>query len=147
METYENEEVEIPKKTEKVNLEPFYSIVPSSLEIIQFNDVFMEMKLFFQIIFLQDSFQVWIGSIPPRIGSLCVAFPSSFVKDPFPCTTSLLGSSIDIFSQSLAQRLTKKSGKPFYISCDVPSNSPMLQSFVEKRIFEELKQRKEFQKM
>lgn len=110
-----------------------------TLQMHQFSELFVDRKIFFQIIFLKDSYFVWIGTEPSHFGSLSVSMPNPF--DSLPSVTSLNYESPDSSFNSLALRLTKRTGKPFYISNGLPSALPMLNSFAEKRLLQELQGR------
>lgn len=43
-------------------------------------DVYQEQPLYFQIIVLERQIYAWIGSAPPRLGSLCMATPTPLVR-------------------------------------------------------------------
>mmetsp|Transcript_827 Transcript_827/g.1450 ORF Transcript_827/g.1450 Transcript_827/m.1450 type:complete len:99 (-) Transcript_827:736-1032(-) len=50
------------------------------LRIRSFSERFLENLLYFQIIYLQDSYVLWAGDIPPKMESLYVALPLKFVR-------------------------------------------------------------------
>jgi hypothetical protein len=55
-------------------------IVDSKLKVEVYQDNFMEVLFYFQIIFLKDSFYVWIGTKPSTMQNLYAAVNSNFVN-------------------------------------------------------------------
>ena len=55
-----------------------------------------------------------------------------------PATTAVLGSGQADTDCKLAQRLSKKTGKQIFVSCDLPTDPPAVLLAVEKRILKEL---------
>jgi len=131
------ESLSITNKNENTPIE--IKMEEPTIQIHQFTDTFLDTKIFFQVIFLKDSFFIWMGSGPPQLGHLSLSMKSKF--DTIPSISSLLGDSVDKSSHAFAQRLAKKTGKPVFVSCSLPPNSPMIQSYAEKRLLQELKDR------
>jgi len=79
---------------------------------------------------------LWIGSTD-IFYNLAVAISTPFNKST--SSTTLMGASLDNFAQSLAAKLTQKTGKQFFVSFNLNSKDEMLQIQIHKRILEELK--------
>lgn len=66
-------------------------IVPSQIEIHSFSDMVMDVPIYFQIVFLKESYCIWIGNAPPRLDNLAFAMPTPFVR-------SMIGTQIQTHS-------------------------------------------------
>ena len=88
-----------------------------------------------QLILLGEATYVWAGAEDSRLDTLSVAVPSPYSQVP-PGTT-LLGSSADGASQTMAQRLTRKLGRPVFVSLNVRED-PDLHFFVQQRVLRAL---------
>eukprot|EP00741_Cyanophora_paradoxa_P004070 tig00000767_g3952.t1 len=110
----------------------------SRLRIDAFEERIGETSLHFQIAHLTDSFFVWVGTSPPKLQNLDVSFPIKF--DSIPAATTLLAANgHDDTGKSLAQRLAKRFDKPFFVSCNLPSDEPMLGGLVERALVTRLR--------
>jgi len=76
---------------------------------------------------------------PPKLGQLVLAMQSPF--DSIPSSTSLVGDSLDSWSQMFSMQLAKKLKKPCYVSCSLPINSPQFQAFAQRRLLQELQEK------
>jgi len=102
----------------------------------EFQFLFMDTPLYFQILCLKDSFFVWVGTKSYSLENLSVSVATTYSS--VPSYTKLLGDHLDGFSSGLAQRLAKRTGKIFFISCGVP-DVPTIQAYAEKKLLEFLK--------
>jgi len=111
--------------------------VLSSIKISQFSEFFSELNLFFEIIFLKDSYFIWIGVNPPELENIAFAINTPF--DTISSSTYLLGANLDGASKKIAVYLGKKTGKPVYVSFNVKEgDSKAISSFAVKRLLQEL---------
>ncbi|XP_019398227.1 PREDICTED: proteasome assembly chaperone 4 [Crocodylus porosus] len=94
-----------------------------------------EQLVHFQAMRLRDSLFLWVGSAP-LLGSLAVAMCSP--RDSIPVSTSLLGDPSDTTSNSLAQRLARKTKKQIFVSYNLQNTDNSFTVLIEKRIKEEM---------
>jgi hypothetical protein len=73
------------------------------MKVHQQKEIYIDTEVFFQIVELQSSFQVWAGSGVACFGSMVLALPPTRVNDNQPLSTALLGSSDTV--TSVAKRL------------------------------------------
>ncbi|XP_006138880.2 proteasome assembly chaperone 4 [Pelodiscus sinensis] len=90
----------------------------------------------FHVMRLRDSLFLWVGA-EPALRSLAVAMCSP--HDSIPVSTSLLGDASDTTSNSLAQRLAKKTKKQVFVSYNLPNTDSSFMLHIENRIKEEMK--------
>ena len=69
-----NEMEKLNNKAEDVD------IIESDFKIFQFSQKHLEMNVFFQIIMMQNSLYIWIGTIQGNISQLGVSMLTKFVK-------------------------------------------------------------------
>ncbi|XP_033113054.1 proteasome assembly chaperone 4-like isoform X1 [Anneissia japonica] len=113
------------------------STTPATCQLTEhrFSASLFEQLVHFYILQLNDSFLVWIGTVPQELTNLSVAMNSKFNKNVN--FTTLLGDTADLTANTIAQRLAKKTGKQAFVSCNLPSISQLL-PLVESRLMTEL---------
>jgi proteasome assembly chaperone 4 len=117
--------------------ENLIEIIPSSIKIHDFEEFLMDIKIFFKIIILKDTYFIWIGNSTPLLGNIAVAMSNHNI-DNIPLSTYILGNSTNQYGKLIAQHLAKKTGKQFFISFNIISNEEFF-FVIEKRLFQELK--------
>ena len=97
--------------------------------VTTFSETFAETEtICFQIIDLGEATYLWIGSEEARMDHLALGVPMT--KGSMPASgTTLLGSSSDAASQTMAQRLAKKLGRPVFVSLNL-KDEPNLRHYV-----------------
>eukprot|EP01027_Heterolobosea_sp_BB2_P005436 GEZU01008318.1.p1 GENE.GEZU01008318.1~~GEZU01008318.1.p1 ORF type:complete len:161 (-),score=48.34 GEZU01008318.1:94-576(-) len=101
-------------------------------------DAGMAKVVYLQIFEFEGCVWIWLGTAPPKLEHLTLAMMTPY--DKIPSATCLLGqTSLDGFEQQLARRLALKTKKAFYVSFNLPRNSPDLQSQVERVLVAKLK--------
>eukprot|EP01087_Luapelamoeba_hula_P020337 TRINITY_DN692_c0_g1_i1.p1 TRINITY_DN692_c0_g1~~TRINITY_DN692_c0_g1_i1.p1 ORF type:complete len:188 (+),score=65.81 TRINITY_DN692_c0_g1_i1:40-564(+) len=107
------------------------------LRVHTFTDEFVDAAVHFQLLIMRDSYFLWMGSGPPLLNTVAFAIATRFESMPSASILTGAGAGGD-FSVSLAQRLCKKTGRPFFVSSNFPQLSPELQIYVERRLVKEL---------
>jgi len=113
-----------------------YKYVEPMTLVHNFEETFMETKLFFHMIFLDGTVFIWIGSELGNFSELIVSLQTKF--DNVASVSTLFGNSVDDFSSTLAQRLAHKFNLIFFVSCNLKENS-IVNAYIEKRVVTELK--------
>ena len=93
-----------------------------------FTKVLDDTKVHFHLLDLGAATYLWIGGADGAMSALAVALPAT--KQPAAGTT-ILGSSSDVGSQSLAQRLSRRLGRPVFVSLNLPDVAH-LRAFAER---------------
>ncbi|XP_043277000.1 proteasome assembly chaperone 4 [Venturia canescens] len=113
---------------------------PSSFKFHDFSTSVCEVRISCRIIKMEDSLYVWVGDFEDsKMNDLTVAMPSKYEK--LPVATKIMGMTEDSTSTSLAKRLTKKCGKPVFVSFNVAVNNLTL-PVIEKAIQDEFNTQK-----
>ncbi|CAM6129780.1 unnamed protein product [Calypogeia fissa] len=107
------------------------------LPLTEFSDEIDEATFHFQILKLTDQLYIWVGCNSARLGHLYASFPSRF--DKMPSLTTLIGGGADSVGASMARRLSLKTGWSIILAANIPSNSPTIEAFAEKRLLQELR--------
>lgn len=108
----------------------------SNFEVHNFATEIAEMPVLFQVLKMDNSLFIWIGSgTDPTFSDLGMALCSSY--DRLPLFTRLMGSNTDMMSLNLASRLSKKLERTVFVSYNLPSDRLVLPA-VEKRLQEEV---------
>ncbi|XP_037749147.1 proteasome assembly chaperone 4 [Chelonia mydas] len=94
-----------------------------------------EQLVHFHAMRLRDSLFLWVGA-EPALRSLAVAMCSP--HDSIPVSTSLLGDASDTISNSLAQRLARKTKKQIFVSYNLQNTDSSFTLHIENRIKEEM---------
>ena len=85
-----------------------------------------------EVLCMRESYYVWVGQPENHsMGSLAAAFGSR-ISGGLPSTTELLGGGED--SASIAQRLTQRTGKAMFVSCNVASSEARFMDMVQRRV-------------
>jgi 6-phosphogluconolactonase len=90
----------------------------------------------FQLIVVGTSTHVWIGTPDASYGNLALSMPATR-EGSMPTGTTLIGSHADPGAQRMAQRLTKRVGKPIFLSLNV-RDEPELRQLVEASVLKRL---------
>ena len=101
-----------------------------------FQDVLHEVRICGQILVMQGSYLIWVGSANASMANLDVAMCSDM--DAIPVTSTLLGSGTDGVGRSISQRLALKLKAQVFVSYNLPTSMPHLQDAVEKKLFEQV---------
>jgi len=119
------------EKTSEVEL------LPCSFKFHDFVVKVSDVNVNCQIIKMEDCLYLWIGDSANRsMDDLSFALKSSFEAQPI--ATKIMGSVADATSTNMAKRLSKKFGKPIYVSFNVTADNITLPG-IERRIQEEFK--------
>eukprot|EP00041_Stephanoeca_diplocostata_P024673 m.631894 g.631894 ORF g.631894 m.631894 type:complete len:129 (+) comp22574_c0_seq4:293-679(+) len=111
----------------------------SGMSVKQFSVKYADtVTIHFHMISFSGGVYVWTGLSSGALLNFAVAIPTRF--DDIPASTELLSSAVDTSSTLMAQRIAKRTGLQVFISCDLPSEPRGLQSAVERRILQELRQ-------
>jgi len=110
---------------------------PPSIGVKSFSQSVMGQELHFKLTLMDQCAHAWVG-LDADLTNFAVAIPTRF--EPIPSTAELLGSALDSSSTGMAQRLAKKSGMQFFVSCNIPmsQDSQKMLAIVEKRILKEI---------
>ena len=112
---------------------PGVKYVEPSIMLHTFHQKIMNTDVYFQVIKLQDIFNLWIGK-SKQFGDFSVAMTMAGK----PATSSVLIGHSDSYTVLIAQRLSKSTGKQVLVSGDLNFDSLDI-PFIEKRIAEEMK--------
>jgi proteasome assembly chaperone 4 len=108
-----------------------------NFEIHSFSSQIAESTVHFQVLKMEKSLFIWIGSgTDPTFSDLGMALGTSYGR--LPLCTRLMGAHTDMTSLNLASRLAKKLQKAVYVSYNVPSDRLSLPA-IEKQLQEEIK--------
>ncbi|KAF2905367.1 hypothetical protein ILUMI_00816 [Ignelater luminosus] len=110
---------------------------PSTFKLHVFTAEIVDRKIIFQVIKMLESVFISINySNGLYFNDLSLAMLNRY--DKVPMTTQLLGDFSESSSKNMAMRVSKKLGKNVYVSCNI-DNDRMSLPFVEKRLYEEIK--------
>lgn len=112
-------------------------LMPCSFEFCNFVENIGEVSLICQIIKMKDSLYIWVGDNNEK-NMMDLSFALPVPNDPKKQITStkIIGPISDDTSSNIASRLSKKVGKPVYLSYNLMTSHRSLPS-IEKRIHEE----------
>ncbi|KAG8181486.1 hypothetical protein JTE90_016573 [Oedothorax gibbosus] len=102
-----------------------------------FDAIINNTPITYHIIHMNSSFFVWIGD-QGTFDSLAVAMTTA--HSPLPISTVLLGHNAEDSSSSLAARLSKKTGKQVFASCNIAKSDGSLMIGVTQRLIKELEE-------
>ncbi|XP_067418714.1 proteasome assembly chaperone 4 [Emydura macquarii macquarii] len=108
---------------------------PAGISLHDFCGRVGEQAVHFHAMRLRDSLFLWVGA-EPALRSLAVAMCSP--HDSIPVSTSLLGDASDTTSNSLAQRLARKTKKQIFVSYNLQNTDSNFTLRIENRIKEEM---------
>jgi len=122
-------------ETQETSASPGDGIVylQPTLSLHTFRDKVLDQDVYFQVLKLKDSFYVWFGK-SENFGDLSVAMAT--LKGTV-SSTSLIGG-LESHSVSLAERLSKKTGKQVFVGGEMKTFDHLQYPLVEKRIMEEM---------
>lgn len=110
---------------------------PSTFKLHVFTAEVVDRRIIFQVIKMLESVFISINySNGLYLNDLSLAMLNRY--DKVPMCTQLLGDFSESSSKNMAMRISKKLGKNVYVSCNV-DNDRMMLPFVEKRLYEEIK--------
>jgi hypothetical protein len=108
-----------------------------NVEIHSFGTEVAETPIHFQVLKMENSLFIWIGSgTDPTFSDLGMALNTRY--DRLPLCTRLMGAHTAMESSNLASRLAKKFQRAVYVSYNLPSDRLLLPT-IEKRLQEEIK--------
>lgn len=117
-------------------------LLPCSFQFHNFQDKVGEVRIHCQFMKMDSSLYLWVGDSEQNMKELALAFAmTNEPKKPI-VSTKIMGPIADETSANLANRLSKKSGKPVYVSLNVNTDNISLPN-IEKRIHEEFKKHPE----
>lgn len=123
--------MEIEKKENNIEL------LPCSFEFHEFTGKTGEVRFSCHITKMQDSAYIWIGDCGEgKMNDLSAAFITKY--DNLPVTTKIIGSLECTVSSNFAKKLSKKCGKPIFVSYNLQVDNMTLPK-IEKAINDELK--------
>ncbi|XP_014219199.1 proteasome assembly chaperone 4 [Copidosoma floridanum] len=114
-------------------------LLPCSFQFHSFHDKLNEVSIDCQIVKMEKSLYLWIGDHNDQ-SMKDLALAISLVNNDKKSTvsTKILGPIADELSSNIASRLSKKTGKPVYVSFNLNVDNLTL-PLVERRIHQELK--------
>ena len=106
-----------------------------TLEVASFSSALLDQAFHVQVLFLEGSLVVWIGlaATPPSMQNMCLAMGTRF--DTEAVTKNVLGDSDE--AQAMAQRLSMRTGKQVFVSCDLQpamEDVGQLVAFAERKL-------------
>lgn len=106
----------------------------------QFKALILDTTFFFQLTNFGKTIYLWIGTAEGEMNDLTLAAVTPYDKKGIPTTTKIIGSTGDNLSESFASKLTKKLGKPVYISFNVNLGAmyTTILRDIEDRLYEEI---------
>ena len=114
-------------------------LLPCSFQFHDFQDKVGEVSVACQIMKMDSSLYLWVGDYNNRnMTNLALAFSMENKGKQNVVTTQIMGPIADVMSTNLASRLSKKTGKPVYVSFNLVADNLSLPN-IEKRIHEEFK--------
>lgn len=131
-------EREVTSDTTLVQTASNHNILKPNIELRNFSEEALDSILHFQIIRLERQVYLWVSCNTPLMGSLCTSIFTPF--DSIPCVSYLIGGGGgDSFCASMARRLALKTKISVVLATNIPSNSPSLETFAERRMVQELR--------
>ncbi|XP_015185223.1 PREDICTED: proteasome assembly chaperone 4-like [Polistes dominula] len=110
---------------------------PCNFKFYEFIDDVGEVKISCHIIRLEDSLYLWIGDAKQSVmNDLAFGLTSNY--ESIPIATKIMGAVEDETSTNIAKRLTRKLGKPVYVSFNLQVDKMLLPK-IEQRIQQEFK--------
>eukprot|EP01122_Echinamoeba_exundans_P016988 TRINITY_DN8796_c0_g1_i1.p1 TRINITY_DN8796_c0_g1~~TRINITY_DN8796_c0_g1_i1.p1 ORF type:complete len:131 (+),score=22.62 TRINITY_DN8796_c0_g1_i1:26-418(+) len=111
----------------------------NAFPIVQWVEHFVEMPIFFHVMFMNQTIFAWVGSSEGELRHLHASIPTQQHWGGLPPATGLLGpQSADNPGATIAARIVKRTGHACFLSFNVPSSIPHLQEFVEKRLVDRI---------
>ncbi|KAK7304047.1 hypothetical protein RJT34_15054 [Clitoria ternatea] len=113
-----------------------HAYAQGQLQITSFSELVNDVCLHFQIIRFPKQIYVWIGYNSVKLGHMYAAAPTR--PNNVVSVTSILGGASDNTGSGIAHRLVLKTGLNIILACNIPKNSPMLQTEAEKILIQKL---------
>ena len=114
---------------------PESGVALDAIKVHNFSENILNQDIHFHVMKLNGEFFLWVGA-SPVLSNLAVSMNSKY--DSMPLSSLLLGEPSDTSSNSLAQRLAKKTKKQVFVSYSIPGTDAQLAILVEKRINKEM---------
>ncbi|KAJ7564078.1 hypothetical protein O6H91_02G000300 [Diphasiastrum complanatum] len=111
----------------------------SEPNMICFSDEAHDATFHFQIICLKEQLYIWIGCNSAKLGTVFASIPTPY--NTTPSLAALIGGGASSTGGSMARRLAMKTGWSILLASNLPSNALVLESFAERKLFQELKNR------
>ncbi|KAL7682249.1 putative proteasome assembly chaperone 4 [Plasmopara halstedii] len=107
------------------------------IRIIDMSGTLLDQSYIVQMWLLTHCIFVWMGPATdkPCLGSLSTAITTRY--SPMPLITSILGAP-EMEEQQIAQKLTRRTGRQCFVSCQLPDHIPELVAYVENQITKRL---------
>ena len=105
-----------------------------SFTVHTFSEKILDGDVYFHVLGMSESFYIWIGK-SDNFGELSVAMA---MKEKQPSSTVLIGGSASQ-TVTLAERLSKRTGKQVFVSGEIDSFSHLELPLIEKKLAEEMK--------
>ena len=134
----EGDTVNGPSLDEDLILKNSVKFETPSFSVHNFTDKILDSDVYFHVMKMTESFYLWVGK-SDRFGELSVAMTW---KEKQLSSTVLIGGNASQ-TASLAERLSKRSGKQVFIGGEMDDFSHLELPLIEKRIVEEMKARPE----
>lgn len=112
-------------------------LVESQFIVHKFAEEITERKIVFQVVKMIDSLLIYIND-KDRLEFSDLSFAMGNRYEKSPTGTTLLGNFAEDTSKNIACKISKKTNKAVYLSCNVEQNS-LLIPLIEKRLYEEMK--------
>ncbi|XP_058803173.1 uncharacterized protein LOC131671063 [Phymastichus coffea] len=123
----------VAKETDDVQL------LPCSFQFHDFHDQVGEVRLVCQMMKMDNSLYMWISDYnEPNMKDLSLAFTIDNEPNKPVVSTKIMGPVVDETSINIANKLSKKTGKPIYVSFNANADNLTLPN-IERRIYEEFK--------
>lgn len=110
------------------------------IKLHQFRTLILDSTYYFQVTNFGKSIYLWIGDGEGGMRDLALSSVTPYDKKGMPTTTKIIGTTGDNLSESFAAKLTKRLGKPVYVSFNLDLG-PMFTTVIrdiEQRLFEEI---------
>ena len=109
----------------------------SKFHLEEFSRTFKSQLVFFQLLHMQGSVYVWVGTNSGEQGSIVAAIATRADIGNINTATTLLGGNTEQMSINCASRLQAKLHYPIILSLNIPDDLQLLEN-VERTILEKL---------
>lgn len=112
----------------------------TNIKLHSFTTRILDNTYFFQVTNLGRTSYLWIGTNDGFMNDLAMSAVTPYDKKGMPTSTKIVGTTNDNLSESIAAKLTKKLGKPIYVSFNIELGtmySTILRD-IEDRLYEEI---------
>lgn len=111
-------------------------LLPCSFQFHDFHDTVGQVGLQCQFMKMDQSLYVWVGDDDENMKDLALGFAMQNQSKNSVLATKIMGPIDNEVSSDLARRLSKKSGKPVYVSFNLTVDNLNLPN-IERRIYQE----------